>query len=92
MTTANYVAFASLPWTPALIRQAEDRAYRLGQLRDVMVIVPLIKNTLDDGVWKLLQSKQETEDDVVESVRSALPEELGRSVAASNAALLLEAA
>ncbi|MEZ5703213.1 MAG: hypothetical protein R3E42_16525 [Burkholderiaceae bacterium] len=38
LTTANYVAFASLPWTPALIRQAEDRAYRLGQLRDVMVI------------------------------------------------------
>ena len=76
----------------ALMRQAEDRAYRLGQLRDVMVIVPLIENTLDDGVWKLLQNKQETEDDVVESVRSALPGELAMSVDAANAHLLLEAA
>ena len=92
LTAANYVAFASLPWTPALMRQAEDRAYRLGQLRDVMVIVPLIENTLDDGVWKLLQSKQETEDDVVESVRTALPEELGCAVDASNAPLLLQEA
>ncbi len=92
LTAANYVAFASLPWTPALMRQAEDRAYRLGQLRNVMVIVPLIENTLDDGVWRLLQSKQETEDDVVESVRAALPGELGKAVNAANAALLLEAA
>jgi hypothetical protein len=90
LTAANYVAFASLPWTPALMRQAEDRAYRLGQLRDVMVIVPLIENTIDDGVWKLLQSKQETEDDVVESVRSALPGPLAQAVDDSTAQLLLE--
>lgn len=92
LTAANYVAFASLPWTPALMRQAEDRAYRLGQLRNVMVIVPLIENTLDDGVWRLLQNKQETEDDVVESVRSALPSELAAAVDSGNARHLLEAA
>jgi SNF2 family DNA or RNA helicase len=74
------------------MRQAEDRAYRLGQLRDVMVIVPLIENTFDDGVLKLLHNKHETEDDVVESVRSALPGELAMSVDAANAHLLLEAA
>jgi SNF2 family DNA or RNA helicase len=90
LTAANNVAFASLPWTPALMRQAEDRAYRLGQLRDVMVIVPLIESTIDDGVWKLLQSKQETEDDVVESVRSALPGPLAQAVDDSTAQLLLE--
>lgn len=31
LTAANYVAFVSMPWIPALIRQPEDRAYRLGQ-------------------------------------------------------------
>ena len=73
LTAANYVAFASLPWTPAVMRQAEDRAYRLGQKRDVTVIVPLVSGTIDDGVWRLLQSKQETEQDVVEAVRAQLP-------------------
>lgn len=73
LTAANYVAFASLPWTPALMRQAEDRAYRLGQRRDVLVLVPLIPGTIDEGIWRLLESKQETEQDVVEAVRADLP-------------------
>lgn len=68
LTAANYVAFASMPWTPALMRQAEDRAYRLGQQRDVMVIVPLIPDTIDEAVWKILEGKRETEMDVVEAV------------------------
>lgn len=68
LTAANYVAFASMPWTPALMRQAEDRAYRLGQQRDVLVIVPLIPNTIDEAVWKILEGKRETEMDVVEAV------------------------
>lgn len=72
LTAANYVAFASPPWTPALMRQAEDRAYRLGQLRDVMVLVPLIPNTIDDQVWRLLETKTELEQDVVEAVRAEL--------------------
>lgn len=72
LTAANYVAFASLPWTPAMMRQAEDRAYRLGQRRDVLVVVPLIPGTIDEGVWRLLESKRTTEEDVVEAVRSEL--------------------
>ena len=73
LTAANHVAFSSLPWTPALMRQAEDRAYRLGQKRNVLVIVPLVAGTIDEGVWGLLQSKQATEQDVVEAVKSQLP-------------------
>jgi SNF2 family DNA or RNA helicase len=72
LTAANYVVFASLPWTPALMRQAEDRAYRLGQLRDVRVIVPLIAGTIDEGIWRLLEVKQETEQEVVEAVKSVV--------------------
>mgnify|MGYP003418044142 FL=1 len=68
LTAANYVAFASMPWTPALMRQAEDRAYRLGQKRDVTVIVPLIPQTIDEAVWQILENKRETEMDVIEAV------------------------
>ena len=72
LTAANYVTFASEPWTPALKRQAEDRAYRLGQKRDVFVIVPLIPNTIDEQVHQLLEVKTELEQDVVEAVRANL--------------------
>jgi SNF2 family DNA or RNA helicase len=72
LTAANYVTFASEPWTPALKRQAEDRAYRLGQKRDVFVIVPLIPNTIDEQVHQLLEVKTALEQDVVEAVRAKL--------------------
>lgn len=58
LTAANYVIFASLPWTPALKEQAEDRAYRIGQQRMVIVKIPLIDKTIDNDLWKMLQIKK----------------------------------
>ena len=72
LTAANYVMFSSLPWTPALMRQAEDRAYRNGQKRDVTVIVPLIPGTIDEQIHALLDSKTALEHEVVEVVRAHL--------------------
>lgn len=72
LTAASTVVFASLPWTPALMRQAEDRAYRMGQTRDVLVIVPLILGTIDEKVWQLIAAKTELEEEVVEAVRAEL--------------------
>ena len=54
--------------TPA----AEDRAYRLGQKRDVCVIIPLVPNTIDEQVHQLLENKTALEQDVVEAVRAEL--------------------
>lgn len=73
LTAANIVAFASMPWTPALMRQAEDRAYRLGQVRDVLVLVPIIQGTIDEGVLQLQENKYTTEVEVVEAAKQALP-------------------
>lgn len=70
LTAANYVFFASLPWTPALKRQAEDRAYRSGQKRDVFVIVPVVAETIDEQIFALLDSKREIEVALVESNRT----------------------
>lgn len=72
LTAANYVFFASLPWTPALKRQAEDRAYRSGQTRDVFVIIPLVVGTIDEQVFALLEAKREIEVSVVEANRAAV--------------------
>ena len=70
LTAANYVFFASLPWTPALKRQAEDRAYRSGQKRDVIVIVPVVAETIDEQIVALLDSKREIEVSLVEANRT----------------------
>lgn len=72
LTAANYVFFASLPWTPALKRQAEDRAYRSGQTRDVFVIIPVVAGTIDEQIVALLDAKREIEVSIVEAVRTEL--------------------
>lgn len=58
---------------PALMRKVENWAYQLGRTCNVMVVVPLIEKTLYDEVWRLRRSRQKTEDDVVEAVKSTLP-------------------
>lgn len=71
LTAANYVFFASQPWTPAMMRQAEDRAYRNGQRRDVFVIVPIVPNTIDQDVMRLLDDKTTLEQETVERAVAA---------------------
>lgn len=71
MTKANYVFFPSLPWTPALKNQAEDRAYRIGQLRMVVVKIPLVENSIDDDLMQMLGNKEAIAADVLEDPEEA---------------------
>ncbi len=66
LTAANYVMFLGLPWTPGLQDQAEDRAYRNGQLRMVVVKIPLVENTIDQMLWQMLQDKRQLASDLIE--------------------------
>jgi SWI/SNF-related matrix-associated actin-dependent regulator 1 of chromatin subfamily A len=55
------VVVVQLPWTPADLRQAEDRLHRIGQTHDVMVEVALCaiegRWTIDERLWGLLETK-----------------------------------
>jgi hypothetical protein len=55
-----------LPWTPGLQDQAEDRAYRNGQLRMVVVKIPLVENTIDQMLWQMLLDKRQLTQDLIE--------------------------
>jgi len=57
ITAANYVILVSLPWTPFLAKQAEDRAYRNGQERLVFVLIALVENSIDMDVVEMHKSK-----------------------------------
>lgn len=66
LTAANYVIFASQPWTPAQQDQAEDRAYRNGQLRWVLVKILMVENSIDQQLWGMLEGKRALARDLVE--------------------------
>lgn len=68
LTAANYVAFLGLPWTPGQQDQAEDRAYRNGQLRAVLVKIPLAENTIDHDLWFMLQAKRKVSSELIDGV------------------------
>jgi SWI/SNF-related matrix-associated actin-dependent regulator 1 of chromatin subfamily A len=58
LTAANLVLFAELDWNPSSLAQAESRAHRIGQDKDVMIRYLLAKGTADDVIWQLLNKKQ----------------------------------
>ena len=39
----------------------------------MLVIVPLIASTIDEGVWQMQHDKHQTEEDVVEAVKMEIP-------------------
>ena len=57
LTAGTHVIFQDLDWVPANHRQAEDRAYRLGQLEPVTVEYMLADGTLDGFIADLLETK-----------------------------------
>lgn len=57
LTAGTHVIFQDLDWVPANHRQAEDRAYRLGQSGRVTVEYMLADGTLDGFIAELLEAK-----------------------------------
>ena len=60
LTAASHVVFAELDWTPAVHRQAEDRAHRIGQAQEVEVVYFILDDGLstDPHIYRLLTSKE----------------------------------
>uniref|UniRef100_A0A7M4FTI9 Zinc finger RANBP2-type containing 3 n=1 Tax=Crocodylus porosus TaxID=8502 RepID=A0A7M4FTI9_CROPO len=56
-TAATHVVFAELYWDPGHIKQAEDRAHRIGQYSSVNVHYLIAKGTLDPLMWAMLNRK-----------------------------------
>lgn len=56
---ASQVRFIDMEWTPALHDQAEDRAHRYGQERQVNVYYYIAKDTVDEDIVDLLAKKNQ---------------------------------
>uniref|UniRef100_A0A671YZ75 Zinc finger RANBP2-type containing 3 n=1 Tax=Sparus aurata TaxID=8175 RepID=A0A671YZ75_SPAAU len=58
LTAASHVVFAELYWNPGHIKQAEDRAHRIGQTTSVNVHYLIAKGTFDTVMWSMLNRKE----------------------------------
>ena len=66
LTAATQVVFNDLDWVPTNHWQAEDRAYRIGQTRTVNVTYFVARDTIDDFVQTVLETKAALVNAIVE--------------------------
>ena len=59
-------------WNPAVETQAEDRAYRLGQVKNVQVVSLVAKDTIEEQIYRLQESKRSLIDQMIVSGGSFL--------------------
>ena len=71
---ANHVFHYDRWWNPAVENQATDRAYRIGQTRNVQVHKFLCLGTLEERIEELIESKKALAENVVETGEGWLTE------------------
>ncbi len=74
LTNANHVILFDRWWNPAVEQQAIDRAYRIGQKRNVQVHYFCCKGTLEEKIEQFINSKQEVAESVVREGENWLTE------------------
>ena len=67
LTAASHVIHFDRWWNPAVENQATDRAFRIGQRKNVLVHKFVCRGTIEDRIDQLIESKQQLVKDVLES-------------------------
>lgn len=62
LTQANHVIHYDLWWNPAVEAQATDRAFRIGQTKNVLVYRLMNQGTLEEKIDAMIRSKKELAD------------------------------
>jgi non-specific serine/threonine protein kinase len=65
LTAANHVVHFDRWWNPAIENQATDRAFRIGQQKNVMVHKFVTTGTIEEKIDKLLEEKRKLADEIV---------------------------
>jgi SNF2 family DNA or RNA helicase len=66
LTAASHVVHFDRWWNPAVENQATDRAFRIGQHKNVLVHKFVCRGTIEDKIDQLIESKQQLVADVLE--------------------------
>ena len=65
LTAASHVIHFDRWWNPAVENQATDRAFRIGQTRNVWVHKFLTQGTVEERIDRLMAEKQQLADDIL---------------------------
>lgn len=65
LQSASYVFHYDLPWSVAKLQQREDRAHRIGQVKNVTVYNLIAKDSIDEYVSKMLTGKRKVSNDIL---------------------------
>ncbi len=65
LTNANHVIHFDRWWNPAVENQATDRAFRIGQTKNVMVHKFVCKGTIEEKIDELIESKKQLAKNVI---------------------------
>jgi SNF2 family DNA or RNA helicase len=74
LTAANHVFHFDRWWNPAVENQATDRAFRIGQTRDVQVFKFICAGTLEERIDELIESKKALAESIIGSGENWLTE------------------
>jgi len=66
LTAASHVIHFDRWWNPAVENQATDRAFRIGQKKNVLVHKFICRGTVEDRIDALIESKQQLVKDLLE--------------------------
>ncbi|XP_036926132.1 DNA annealing helicase and endonuclease ZRANB3 isoform X1 [Sturnira hondurensis] len=76
-TAATHVVFAELYWDPGHLKQAEDRAHRIGQCNSVNIHYLIANGTLDTLMWGILNRKTQVTGSTLNGRKEQLQAEEG---------------
>ena len=72
LTAADYVFLADPWWNPFTMRQAEDRAHRIGQDKTVFSYKFITKNTIEEKILDLQKKKTHLAESIIPDEDSIL--------------------
>jgi SNF2 family DNA or RNA helicase len=74
LTRANHVFHVDRWWNPAVENQATDRAFRIGQTRNVQVHKFVCTGTLEERINEIIESKKQLAEQTVDAGEEWLTE------------------
>jgi SNF2 family DNA or RNA helicase len=76
LTAASHVVHFDRWWNPAVENQATDRAFRIGQTKNVLVHKFICRGTVEERIDQLIDSKRRLSEDLLEGGAEVLLTEM----------------